>query len=564
MVRPQSLVNRVLVVGFDGGTFDVLLPLADAGVMPNLAALLREAALATLRSTLPCITPVAWTTFLTGADPHEHGIWDYRYFDAASRRTMLVHAGRIPIPTLLDAVSQQGGEVVSIDLPMTWPVSPAWRGLVLPGLGTPSTAVAFDPYPEFRQRVAEAGIFYSLDPIWRRRPESLAELQRLVRRTELAFRARTAVAELADRCHDWRLMIVQFQHLDGLQHRAWHLLGPPINEGASPAWSAQVRRAYHTLDGCLGRLLELADRRRAAVLLLSDHGFGPFKEQIVMPELLARRGLLVRPSAWRRTCQTAARAAWRLRKFLHRRLTGGGTAHLARPISTVLDIDWQRTAALTLHGNLAALVYLNTPERFGTRSLPTPRLREQACIEVLGALAEARHPETGERLFLETLALQSNAGHTAASELPDLVAIPAPGYHTRHKVRGRSSLLRQEPMLTGTHRRDGMLACKAPAAANVAAGVADLRDVAPTILRLLGMQPPATMRGQNLLAPCPGLGDPEQQPHSPVSPAHPPLPAAVGMAADLSPCAHNPAAASLSEEQEAQVLARLRDLGYVE
>lgn len=588
MISPETRADRVLVVGFDGGTFDVLLPLAESGVMPNFAALLRDAARGTLRSTLPCITPVAWTTFLTGADPQTHGIWDYRYFDAVCRRTLLTHAGRIGIPTLFDVLSQQGGEAVSIDLPMTWPAPPQWRGLVLGGLGTPSTNAAFQAHPEFHQRVAAQGIAYSLDPIWRRPPQTWEELRRQVSRTEAAFRSRVAVAELADHCRDWQLMIVQFQHLDGLQHRAWHLLGPPIADGAKPAWCAQVHRAYRALDECLGRLLVMAEKRRAAVLVISDHGFGPFQGQIVMPELLARSSLLVRPSSWRRAQQAGVRAAWRLRKFLHRRLTGRSTAHLPRPVSAALNVDWQRTAALTLHGNLAALVYLNTPERFGTRALCTPRLRDQARQDVLGALTALSHPLTGQKLFVEILEPQaSNAPEVLRSQLPDVVAIPAPGYHTRHKLGPRGSLIQQEPMLAGTHRQEGILVCKAPGVTKGSLHLADLRDVAPTILKLLGLHPAATMRGRALVSATPTRHSPEteslQAHHSPSnrpqlaggtqasSPesrdaiaSAAPLNAPSGPFAKSVSLSHGMHAAALSEYEEALVLGRLRDLGYVE
>ncbi|MCL6501305.1 MAG: alkaline phosphatase family protein [Pirellulales bacterium] len=565
-MRPPSIrAERVLVAGFDGGTFDALLPLAEAGVMPNLAALLREAISAPLRSTLPAITPTAWATFLTGADPDVHGVWDYRYFDPASRRTRLADASRLPIPTLLDAISQQDAEAVSIDLPMTWPISPAWRGLVLSGLGTPSTAAAFGPQQQFRQRVAQAGISYSLDPIWRRRPQTWDELACYLRRTEAAFRARTAVAALADRYCDWRLMIVQFQHLDGLQHRTWHLLGPPISNPAEPAWCHRVRHAYRTLDDCLGRLLELAAARHAAVLVLSDHGFGPFAGQIVMPELLARGGLLAFSSLGSRIFQAGTRIGWRLRKFLRRHVSRTSTAHLPRPVSVVANVDWRRTAALTLHGNLAALIYLNTPERFGTRTLAAPRLREQARQDTLGTLQEARHPTTGQCLFVEIFEPAATTRDEASrGDLPDLVAIPAPGFHVRHKAHPGSQLIRQEPMLTGTHRREGMLLCQVPGLSRRCLHSAELRDLAPSILRLLNMQPPTTMQGQALFDTPYTDQRTTDAPPATQARAAPPLPPAGRTNACSTPGPARTNGAALTEREEAVILDRLRDLGYVD
>src|SRR5687767_13139822 len=104
---PNSISSRVLVIGLDGATYDVLTPLAQMGVMPNLAALMARAALLELNSTEPCITPVAWTSFQTGNDPHEHGILDYRYLDHRERRLRLNQADRIATPTLLEAVAAE-------------------------------------------------------------------------------------------------------------------------------------------------------------------------------------------------------------------------------------------------------------------------------------------------------------------------------------------------------------------------------------------------------------------------------------------------------------------------
>src|SRR5262249_29085348 len=49
--------RRVLVVGLDAATFDLMLPWAEAGHLPTVARLLREGVHAPLRSTLPALTP---------------------------------------------------------------------------------------------------------------------------------------------------------------------------------------------------------------------------------------------------------------------------------------------------------------------------------------------------------------------------------------------------------------------------------------------------------------------------------------------------------------------------
>src|SRR5687767_14919828 len=61
-----ALAPKVLIIGLDGATFDVLTPLVEAGRMPNLKHLIETGVSGILDSTKPPITPAAWTTFMTG------------------------------------------------------------------------------------------------------------------------------------------------------------------------------------------------------------------------------------------------------------------------------------------------------------------------------------------------------------------------------------------------------------------------------------------------------------------------------------------------------------------
>jgi predicted AlkP superfamily phosphohydrolase/phosphomutase len=67
----------VLVFGIDGADFDIVEELLAAGRMPTLARLRAAGAYGPLRSTEPPITPVAWSTFLTGLRPASHGIFNF-------------------------------------------------------------------------------------------------------------------------------------------------------------------------------------------------------------------------------------------------------------------------------------------------------------------------------------------------------------------------------------------------------------------------------------------------------------------------------------------------------
>ncbi|HJS28492.1 MAG TPA: alkaline phosphatase family protein, partial [Anaerolineales bacterium] len=71
-------MTRVLIVGFDGATFDIIRPLVAQGRLPNLARLMHAGSWGPLRSTIPPVTPAAWTSFFTGKNPGKHGIYDFQ------------------------------------------------------------------------------------------------------------------------------------------------------------------------------------------------------------------------------------------------------------------------------------------------------------------------------------------------------------------------------------------------------------------------------------------------------------------------------------------------------
>src|SRR3954449_2183396 len=74
---------KLIVVGLDAATFDVIDPLVEAGDLPNLAGLLDRGARGSLRSTTHPLTPLAWTTMVSGVNAGKHGIWDFSERDAS-------------------------------------------------------------------------------------------------------------------------------------------------------------------------------------------------------------------------------------------------------------------------------------------------------------------------------------------------------------------------------------------------------------------------------------------------------------------------------------------------
>src|SRR6266849_1687631 len=73
----RSRVKRVVVLGLDGLDFGLTTQMLSEGKLPHLAALRDQGCFKSLGSTLPPISPVAWSSFQTGVNPGKHNIFDF-------------------------------------------------------------------------------------------------------------------------------------------------------------------------------------------------------------------------------------------------------------------------------------------------------------------------------------------------------------------------------------------------------------------------------------------------------------------------------------------------------
>ena len=69
--------NKAVILGMDGATWNVLNPLIEEGKLPNIKKLRDGGAWGKLNSTVPPLTPPAWTTAFTGKNSGKHNIFDF-------------------------------------------------------------------------------------------------------------------------------------------------------------------------------------------------------------------------------------------------------------------------------------------------------------------------------------------------------------------------------------------------------------------------------------------------------------------------------------------------------
>ncbi|MCX6641073.1 MAG: alkaline phosphatase family protein [bacterium] len=68
---------KVLLFGFDAGTWDAINPLVKAGKMPNFARLMEGAVTSRLKTNIPTSSSILWTTIATGKLQNKHGVNEF-------------------------------------------------------------------------------------------------------------------------------------------------------------------------------------------------------------------------------------------------------------------------------------------------------------------------------------------------------------------------------------------------------------------------------------------------------------------------------------------------------
>lgn len=177
--RGQARVRRVVVVGLDGFDPGLAERWMDEGQLPNLARLRAEGAFSPLRTTLPAITPSAWSTFQTGVDASRHNIFDFVTRDPRTYQPLLSSAevvpaartmplGRYRIPLRRARVrllrksqpfwkllGAQGIFSTIVRVPITFPPEP-FNGVLLSGMCVPDLRGTQGEFTLFSADPAEA------------------------------------------------------------------------------------------------------------------------------------------------------------------------------------------------------------------------------------------------------------------------------------------------------------------------------------------------------------------------------------------------------------------------
>ncbi len=568
--------QKVVVIGIDGGTFDVMGPLMDRGELPHLASMRGGGVCAELVSVIPTLTPTAFASFMTGVNPGKHGFFDFvaGVHDNYKPSALKLSHSSIPVRTLWEILTEQERRVILLAVPLSYP-APEVNGIVVSHgavqlgmphclhIHPPELAVELLRRGEFDQRqilASQSMIDFSGSRNDYRR--SLADAESAHR--YLMEKLRQGILYLMKE-HPWDLFMVHFSVTDQLQHYYWKFMDSShvaYDPELASLYQEAIPDAYRRIDSIIGEMMRVAGEQ-ATVIAMSDHGFCPIHRLFSPNAWLKEKGLLAiapRARSLTVTHPTISRGLTKMGLSRVKSLLPHAVLELHFPMLRRVEwpmsklVAWRRTKAYAVsHGGIN--VNLKGREPCG---VVRPGVEFEAVLHTLTEeLLRLQDPETGQRIVENVTRKEELFEGPFVGEAPDLYFFFKKDFSCFPKLDVGSNEIFKKPSmnhnlsahhLASLEALKGILFMGGPTVSR-GAEVRDARllDLAPTILYLLGLPIPDYMDGRVLER----AFIPERLA------ARPPIRAR----ADASPMKRRLLAQY--EDEEGQIRAQLKGLGYL-
>jgi predicted AlkP superfamily phosphohydrolase/phosphomutase len=525
-------MKRVVLFGLDGATFTVLDDLVRRGVMPNLGQFMKSGVHGVLSSTVPPLTPIAWTSMVTGRTPGNHGILGFFQYDLnniASAR--ISNARHLLVETVWSMASRRGKRAACFNFPVHDP-APKINGAVIPGWVAwrwlKRNSHPSDLIDRLKQEIPGFNI---KDLGMRFEEEKKAILGFEIEEYDSWIHLHTR------RERQWfnilrhhlinepvELAGVVFDGVDKLQHLLWKFLDPTLEPENPSAEFLRVRELcwnyFRQIDGFLQETVQMAGPE-GVVVIASDHGFTRTKEVLYINNWLEKQGYLT----WKAGTEVMPEDS--------RELGQGPLHHLQ-----AFDIAKTRAFAAEASSNGIRI----------SRENLAPGEYESFRKELADALlTRCVDPETGEPLVQRVWFREEVFAGTRMEQAPDLtLTLRDNGFFSVYRS---GTILKKRPEAHGTHHPDGVfIANGAAIRKGQSIGAVRLVDITPTILYLLGLPVSALLEGRV-------IEEALTQEYVAANELH------MDMEEPKLELGPEP---DLTEEDDPQILQRLKALGYID
>lgn len=518
---------KVMIIGLDGGTFDLIRPWADEGKLPNIARLMRSGASGNLKSTLPPMTFPAWNAFMTGQNPGKHGVFDFMERRSGTYELEIMNAGHRKCETIWKIASRAGKRCAAIGVPVTYPPEEI-NGVMISGFDAPFLDERI-MYPrglfnELKDNVGEYIVSASFS-----KHLKAGALDKAIEAILAAIDRKADTARYILEREKWDLFMIVFGETDAAIHCFWKYHdknSPQRNSLKKDRFDGDpIFEVYKRIDLHIGKLLELISKE-TTVIVMSDHGAGGAGVKFIYPNIyLELHGLLrfknlplrSKVNKFMEGIKASVRVVLpkRIIKYLRFNPKGMGLKWESRLRFSY--IDWKQTEVYAEETPYYPNMRINLKGR-EPDGIVEQCAYEDVIARTITLLNEWTDPNTGEKVVRNAYRKEDIYHGDYLEKAPDIII--SWNYDNGYSYLSRPSFMSKANLpiekldameletsdfminRSGSHREDGifiMMGSSVNSDAVVEGGIS-IMDIAPTVLYLLDMPIPEEMDGRALLS----------------------------------------------------------------
>lgn len=269
--------NKVAIIGIDGVPFSIMDNLSDNGVMENFASLKNKGTFTSMRSSIPEISNVSWSSIITGKNPGEHGVYGFTELIPGTYSMMFPDFRALKSPTFWQDNNKK--KYVVINVPSTYPAGEI-NGALISGFVSPDLNKAVYPR-SLLQELQKMDYRVDVDSekahkSYRLFLDELFKVLEIRRKTYRYFWDK----------YKWDVFFFVITGSDRLEHFLWNAYEDEFNE-----YHERFLDYFKKIDEIIG---EIAGRvsEDDQLILLSDHGMEGISENININTYLSKTGFL--------------------------------------------------------------------------------------------------------------------------------------------------------------------------------------------------------------------------------------------------------------------------------
>jgi predicted AlkP superfamily phosphohydrolase/phosphomutase len=278
--------KKAVVVGLDGVPFTLLEDLRKRGRIPHMSSLFGTGYFGQMSVSIPEISSVSWTSFMTGKQSGEHGIFGFIDLEPGTYSMRFPNYLDNKASTLWDELALKGKKTVVINMPATYPAREI-NGALISGFVAIDINKAVHP-STLIPKLKRLKYRIDLDTVKARHDHEF-----LFRDLDFTLDSRQHVVDLLWQEVDWDLFIIVITGTDRLMHFLWS-----AHENKNHRFHQKFIDYFQKLDEFVGRLYErfsqlegIAEEDKS-FFMLSDHGFTRIESEVYLNRWLCENGYL--------------------------------------------------------------------------------------------------------------------------------------------------------------------------------------------------------------------------------------------------------------------------------